>query len=69
MLLETLTANGVAALDGVALAGVTVQVGGAPVPQLSATRLAYPFRAVSVPLNCAEEFTDVVRDGLVILRT
>jgi hypothetical protein len=68
MLLETLTANGVDASDGVALAGVTVHVGGAPVPQLSATRLAYPFRAVSIPLNCAEEFTDTVRDGLVILR-
>jgi hypothetical protein len=67
-LLETLTANGVDALDGIALAGLIVHLGGAPVPQLSATRLAYPFRAVSVPLNCAEEFTDAVRDGLVILR-
>jgi hypothetical protein len=68
MLLETFTANGVDALDGVTLAGVTVHIGGAPVPQLSATRLAYPFRAVSIPLNCAEELTDAVRDGFAILR-
>lgn len=66
-MLETVTVNGVPAFTGVAFAGLTVQVGGAPDPQLSATALAYPFNAVSVPLNCAEESTVAVSDGLLML--
>jgi len=68
MLLETVTAKDVPALDGAAVAGLTVQVGGAPGPQLSVTALLYPFRAVSVPLNCADKFTDAVSDGLAMAR-
>ncbi len=52
----------VPALDGVALVGLTVQVGGAPVPQLRTTMLEYPFVEASVPLNCAEEFTGALSD-------
>ena len=68
MLLETMTAKDVPALDGTAVAGLTVQVGGARAPQLSVTVLAYPLTAVSVPLNCADEFTDVVSEELEIVR-
>lgn len=66
--LETVTAKDVPALDGTAVAGLTVQVGGAMAPQLRVTALAYPLSAVSVPLNCAEEFTDAMTDGFVMLR-
>lgn len=38
-LLETVTVKGVPALDGVALAGLGVQVEGAPTPQARATAL------------------------------
>ena len=51
MLLETVTVKGVPAFEGVALAGLTVHVGGTVAAQLSATALAYPFSAVRVPLN------------------
>ena len=68
MLLETVTAKDVPALDGAAIAGLTVQVGGVPGPQLSVTALPYPFSDVSVPLNCADEFTDAVSDGLAMPR-
>ena len=68
MLLETVTAKEVPALDGVAVAGLTVQVGGAPDPQLSVTALPYPLSEVSVPLNCVDEFTDAVSDGLAMAR-
>ena len=50
-LLETVTVNGVPAFVGVALAGLTVQVAGAPLPQLSAAVLTYPFKAARLPLN------------------
>ena len=39
---------------GVTDAGATVQVGGAPAPQVRFTTLAYPFTALSVPLNVAD---------------
>ena len=68
MLLETVTAKDVPALVGVAVAGLTVQVGGAPGPQLKVTALLYPFSDVSVPSNCADEFTDAVSDGLAMAR-
>ena len=67
-MLEAVTVKGVPAFAGVALAGLMVQVGGAPAPQLRATVLEYPFSAVSMPLNCPEEFTDVVSDGFAMLR-
>jgi hypothetical protein len=62
--LDTVTVKGVPAPAGVAFAGLTVQVGGAPIPQLRATDFAYPFSAVMLPLYCADEITDVVSDGL-----
>jgi len=68
MLLETVTAKVVPVLVGAAVAGLTVQVGGASGPQLSVTALLYPFSDVSVPLNCADEFTDVVSEELAMLR-
>ncbi|PYV49196.1 MAG: hypothetical protein DMG92_11700 [Acidobacteria bacterium] len=68
MLLETVTAKEVPALDGVALVGFTVQVGGAPGPQLRATAFGYPFMAESVPLNWADKFTLATSDGLEIFR-
>jgi hypothetical protein len=67
-LLETDTAKCVPAVVGVALAGLMVQVGGPLVPQLSATLLPYPLIEVSTPLNCPKEFTDVVSEGLAMLR-
>jgi hypothetical protein len=67
-LLETVTAKDVPALDGAAVAGLTVQVGGDPGPQLSVTVLLYPLSEVIVPLNCADEFTDVVSEELEIVR-
>jgi hypothetical protein len=67
-LLEALTIKGVPALEGVALEGLAVQLGGAPVPQLSATVPEYPFSATSVPLNCAEELTEVVSDGFLMFK-
>ena len=68
MLLETVTAKDVPPVDGTAVAGLTVQVGGAPGPQLRVTALLYPFSDVSVPLNCADEFTEAVSDGFPMLR-
>ena len=68
MLLETVTAKGIPALDGTALAGLTVHVGGVPGPQLRATTLLYPFSDVSVPLNCADESTDAVTEELEMAR-
>ena len=41
---------------GVTGVGATVQVGGAPAPQVRFTALAYPFTAFSVPLNVAVWF-------------
>ncbi len=37
--------------------GVTVQVGGAPLPQLRFTLLLYPFTAVTIPSKVAVAFT------------
>lgn len=56
-LLCTVTVKDAPAIVGVTEAGVTVHVGGAPVPQLRFTALAYPFRAVRVPVNVPEVFT------------
>jgi hypothetical protein len=39
------------------------------VPQLRATGLMYPFNAVRLPLNCADELTVAVSDEFLILRT
>jgi hypothetical protein len=68
MALATVTVNGAPALDGVTLAGLTTQLGGAPVPQPKFTELAYPFTDVSVPLKTAAEFTCVVSEGLAMAR-
>lgn len=65
-MLETVTVNSVPAFEGVAVAGFTVQLGGAPVPQLRATELEYPFNAVRVPVNCTEELTLVVSGELLM---
>ena len=55
-------------LDGAALVGLATQLGGAPAPQLTATRLLYPFAAASVPLKIADVFTLPVRDGFEMFR-
>lgn len=51
--LFTVTVNAAPATVGVTEAGATVQVGGAPVPQVRFTALLYPFTAFSVPVNVA----------------
>jgi len=51
------TVNGAPATVGVTELGETVQVGGAPLPQVRFTALAYPFRAVSVPFSVADVLT------------
>jgi len=51
------TVNGAPLAVGVTEAGDTVQVGGAPAPQLRFTGLAYEANAVSVPLSVADRFT------------
>jgi len=56
-LLCTVTVKGAPATVGVTEAGDTVHVGGALVPQLRFTALAYPFRALRVPLNVPDVFT------------
>jgi hypothetical protein len=56
-LLFTVTVKGAPATVGVTEAGDTVHVGGAPVPQLRFTALAYPFSAVRVPVNVPEVLT------------
>ena len=55
--LLTATVNGTPALFGTMPGGVTVQVGGAPVPQLSATLLLYPFNPLITPSKVAVAFT------------
>jgi hypothetical protein len=51
--LFTVTVNGTPATVGVTGVGKIMHVGGAPVPHVRFTALAYPFRAFSVPLNVA----------------
>jgi hypothetical protein len=51
---------------GVTEVGETVHVGGAPLPQLRFTVLAYPFSAVSVPFNVADWLTTADAGELVI---
>jgi hypothetical protein len=53
----TVTVNGAPATVGVTELGETVHVGGAPVPQVRFTALAYPFRAVRLPFNVADVLT------------
>jgi hypothetical protein len=48
------TVKGAPAIVGVTEVGEAVHVGGAPLPQLRFTALAYPFSAVSVPFNTAD---------------
>ena len=64
--LLTVTVKGAPPLVGVSCAGLAMQFEGAPLPQVMATELAYPFTAVSVPLNTADEFTCAVKEGFVI---
>ena len=49
-----MTVNGAPATVGVTELGKTVHVGGAPLPHVRFTALAYPFRAVSVPFRVAD---------------
>jgi hypothetical protein len=51
---------------GVTDVGATVQVGGAPVPQVRFTGLAYPFTAFNVPLKVADWFAVADSVGLLI---
>ena len=62
--LLTVTVTGMPVLVGVKLLGLTVQDGGAPVPQLKFTLLLYPLTAVIVPSNVDEAFTCAERVGL-----
>jgi hypothetical protein len=55
--LLTATVKGTPALVGTTAEGLTMQVGGAPAPQLSATLLLYPFTAVTTPSKFAVAFT------------
>jgi hypothetical protein len=64
--LDTVAVKAIPVFDGSALAGLTTQLGGAFGLQFSATALAYPFMAVSVPLNVAGTLTEEVNDGLAI---
>ncbi len=66
--LETVTEKAVPELDGVALAGLTTQVEGAPAPHFRLTVLVYPLTAVTVPLKTADELTEEVNEGLAIVR-
>jgi hypothetical protein len=56
-LLCAVTVNEAPATVGVTEDGVIVHVGGAPVPQVRFTALAYPFTFVSVPVKVAGWFT------------
>jgi hypothetical protein len=58
----------VPALEGTTLPGDTTQLGGAPVPQLQATVLWYPFIAVSVPLKVADTPGNEVSDGFAMTK-
>jgi hypothetical protein len=62
--LLAVTVNGAPEAVGVALVGLTTQLGGGLFAQLSVTALLYPFTAVSVPLKTALEFACTVNDGL-----
>ena len=64
--LLTVTVNDATPLVGVSCAGLAMQLEGAPLPQVMATELAYPFTAVSVPLKTADEFVCAVNEGFVI---
>jgi hypothetical protein len=68
MALDTVTVKAVPKLLGVTLAGFTMQLGGAPVPQLRFTGLPYPLIEVRVPLKTAGELTCVVSDELAMPR-
>src|SRR6476620_9251809 len=54
----TVTVKGTPPAVGVTDVGAIVQVGGAPAPQVRFTGLAYPFAALSVPLNVAAWFAE-----------
>ena len=60
----TVTVNAVPPVLGVNVLGETVQVGGAPLPQLKLTELLYPFAVLSKPLKTVGVLTTPVRDGL-----
>jgi hypothetical protein len=62
--LLTVTVNGTPELLGTIFAGASVQLAGAPAPQLRATVLLYAFTAVIVPLKTAVAFTCAERLGL-----
>lgn len=66
-LLCTVTVKGAPATVGVTEAGVTVHVGGAPVPQLRFTALAYPFSALRVPVKVPGWFTVADNGELLIV--
>ena len=66
--LLTAIVKDVSTSDGTMLEGLTTQLAGAPVPQVSATALLYPFTDVSVPLNVAARLTCDVSDGFAIAR-
>jgi hypothetical protein len=55
--LLTATVNETPVLSGTRADGFTVQVGGAPVPQLNATLLLYPFTPLITPSYVAVVFT------------
>lgn len=63
-MLLTVTVNGIPELLGTGFAGVIVQLAGAPLPQLRATPLLYPFNEVMVPLKTMLVFTCAERVGL-----
>jgi hypothetical protein len=56
-LLCVVTVNEAPATVGVTEDGAMAHVGGAPVPQVKFTALAYPFTAFSVPVKVAGWFT------------
>lgn len=62
--LLTLTVNGTPEPVGTIAAGATLQLDGAPFPQLRATLLLYPFTAVTTPSKVAAAFTWAVKVGL-----
>ena len=61
--------NGAPGTVGVRELGDTVQVGGAPPPQLRFTRLLYPLTAFSVPLNVPDWLTFADNGVLLIVIT